>query len=163
MQTAKQLSVSLVNKPGRLASMLTALSKEKVGFRALAVMDSADRGTVRFVPEDFAFAAEILTRGNFRYETADVLLVEIPNQAGGFRRVCERLAAEHLNIDYAYCAFGAERGSRGGGLAVIRVNDLAKAQKILADSAGAVRRKPSLRRPVHTRKKAALSVARMGQ
>ncbi len=161
MQTAKQLSVMLVNKPGRLASMLTALSKEKVGFRALAVMDSADRGTVRFVPEDFAFAAEILTRNNIRYETADVLLAEIPNQAGGFRKVCERLAAEHLNIDYAYCAFGAKTGSRGG-LAVIRVNDLAKAQKILGESAGAAKRKPSLRRSVHMRKKAALSVARMG-
>jgi hypothetical protein len=162
MQTAKQFSVSLVNKPGRLASMLTALSKEKVGFRALAVMTSADRGTVRFVPDDFAFAAEILTRGNFRYETADVLLAEIPNQAGGFRKVCERLAAEHLNIDYAYCAFGAERGSRGGGLAVIRVNDLAKAQKVLADNAGAAKRKSAIRRPVRTRKKAALSLARMG-
>jgi hypothetical protein len=126
-------------------------------------MDSADRGTVRFVPEDFAFAAEILTRSNIRFETADVLLAEIPNQAGGFRKVCERLAAEHLNIDYAYCAFGAERGSKGGGLAVIRVNDLAKAQRILGDSAGAIRRKPSLRRPVHTRKKAAMSLARMGE
>jgi len=163
MQTAKQLSVTLVNKPGRLASMLTALSKEKVGFRALAVMDSADRGTVRFVPEDFAFAAEILTRNNIRFETADVLLAEIPNQAGGFRKVCERLAAEHLNIDYAYCAFGAERGFRGGGLAVIRVNDLAKAQKVLADNAGAAKRKSALRRPVRTRKKAALSLARMGE
>ena len=30
MQTAKQLSVTLVNKPGRLAAMLTALNKEKV-------------------------------------------------------------------------------------------------------------------------------------
>ena len=29
MQTAKQLSVSLVNKPGRLADMLTALPRKK--------------------------------------------------------------------------------------------------------------------------------------
>ena len=52
MQTAKQLSVSLVNKPGRLADVLMALSKGKVNLRALAVMDSGDRGTVRFVPDD---------------------------------------------------------------------------------------------------------------
>ena len=32
MQTAKQLSVSLVNKPGRLADMLVALNKGKVIF-----------------------------------------------------------------------------------------------------------------------------------
>jgi len=53
MQTAKQLSVSLVNKPGRLADMLAALSKGKVNFRALTVMDSGERGTVRFVHDDF--------------------------------------------------------------------------------------------------------------
>ena len=33
MQTAKQVSVSLVNKPGRLAMMLAGLSKEKVDLR----------------------------------------------------------------------------------------------------------------------------------
>ena len=52
MQTAKQLSVSLVNKPGRLATLLAALSKEKVNFRALSVMDTGERGTLRFVPDD---------------------------------------------------------------------------------------------------------------
>ena len=46
MQTAKQLSVSLVNKPGRLAAMLAALNKGKVALKALVVMDSGDRGTV---------------------------------------------------------------------------------------------------------------------
>ena len=51
MRIAKQLSVRLVNKPGRLAAMLGALNKSKVTLRALAVMDSGDRGTIRFVPE----------------------------------------------------------------------------------------------------------------
>ena len=64
MQTAKQLSVSLVNKPGRLAVMLAALSKEKVNFRALSVMDSGDRGTVRFVPDDSVKAGHVLDELN---------------------------------------------------------------------------------------------------
>lgn len=150
MQTAKQLSVSLVNKPGRLADMLGALSKGKVSFRALSVMDSGDRGTVRFVPEDFVTAAELLTGLNVRYDAADVLLVELPHQSGAFRKICERLAAEHLNIDYAYCAFGAENGSKSN-LAVIRVNDLAKAQKVLTETPLPNRKKLPGRRPVHAR------------
>src|SRR4030042_251055 len=99
MQTGKQLSVSLVNKPGRLAAMLTALNKSKVNFQALAVMDSGDRGTVRFVPDQqqFAGATEVLAKLNVRYDTTEVLLVEVPNQPGAFRKICERLAAEHLN------------------------------------------------------------------
>ena len=119
MQTAKQLSVSLVNKPGRLADMLTALSKEKVTFQALAVMDSGERGTVRFVPENFDAAIGVLQSMNVHYEVADVLLVEMPSQSGAFRKVCEKLAGEHLNIDYAYCSFAGKgpngRAGRGAG------------------------------------------------
>ena len=60
MQTAKQLSVTLTNKPGRLATLLTALTKEKVTYRALSVMDSGERGTVRFVPDNVAAATKVL-------------------------------------------------------------------------------------------------------
>ena len=147
MQTAKQLSVSLVNKPGRLANMLVALNKGKVDFRALVVMDSGERGSIRFVPDDFGAATFVLDKMNVRYEAADVLLVEISNQSGGFRKICEKLATEHLNIDYAYCSFGSSGKLKGGGLAVIKVNNLAKAQRLLAEN-GAGRKKMPFRRPV---------------
>jgi len=150
MQTAKQLSVSLVNKPGRLAAMLGALNKGKVNFRALAVMDSGDRGTVRFVPDDLGGAIDVLEKANIRFDVAEVLLVPVPSQSGAFRKICERLAADHLNIDYAYSSFKEPNGVKGGGLAVIKVNDLAKAQRTLSESTTANRRKPG-RRPVHTR------------
>ena len=109
MQTAKQLSVSLVNKPGRLAAMLGALGKEKVNFRALSVMDSGTRGTVRFVPDDAGVAAKVLEDNNIRFEQSDVLLVDVPSQTGAFRKICEKLASEHLNLDYAYCSFSSGR------------------------------------------------------
>ena len=151
MQTAKQLSVTLVNKPGRLAAMLAAMNKEKVSFRALTVMDSGDRGKVRFVPDDVASATAVLDKINISFDTADVLLVEVPSQSGAFRKICERLAADHLNIDYAYCSFAAENGTRGGGLAVIKVNDLNKAQRVLTENGHTSRRKQPGRRPVHAR------------
>jgi len=151
MQMAKQLSVSLINKPGRLAAMLAALNKGKVGLRALSVMDSGERGTIRFVPDDCLAATNVLDRASIRFDTADVLLVEISPQPGAFRRICERLAADHLNIDYAYCSCGSEQNSRGGVLGVIKTNDLAKAQRILSENGTATRRKYPGRRPVHAR------------
>jgi hypothetical protein len=147
MQTSKQLSVRLVNKPGRLAATLDALNKGKVNLKALTVMDSGDRGTVRFVPDDFKAATEVLDKLNIRYEASDILLVEVPSQNGAFQKICERLAADHLNIDYAYCSFNQ---GKGGVLAVIKVNDLAKAQKVLNEKP-ATRRKLPVRRPVHAR------------
>ncbi len=153
MQTAKQLSVSLVNKPGRLAAMMTALGKEKVNFQALAVMDSGDRGTVRFVPEKLETAMEVLQGMNIHYDVADVLLVEVPSHNGAFRNICEKLAAEHLNIDYAYCSFASGKGSKMRVLAVVRVNDLAKAQRVLGESGNTVSRTPRRpgRRPAYAR------------
>lgn len=150
MQTAKQLTVSLVNKPGRLVDMLVALNKGKVNFRALAVMDSGERGSVRFVPDDFDAAKFALETMSIRYDVADVLLVEVPSQAGGFSKICEKLAIEHLNIDYAYCSFSGGGRLNGGVLAVIKVNDLAKAQRVLSESV-AVRKKMPFRRPVLSR------------
>ena len=147
MRTAKQLSVSLVNKPGRLADILTALNKGKVNLRALSVMDCGERGTVRFVPDDAAAAEQVLESVSIRYDATDVLLVEMSNQPGGFRKVCERLAAEHLNIDYAYCAVDGAGKAKGGMLAVIKVNDLAKAQRVLSESS-TIRKKMPFRRPV---------------
>lgn len=151
MQTAKQLSVMLVNKPGRLAALLAALNKEKVNLRALCVMDSGERGTLRFVPDDFAAAAEVLEKINIRFEASDVLLVEVPSQSGAFRRICERLAADHLNIDYAYCSFDSGGGAKGGVVAVIKVNNLAKAQRVLSENGATTRRTRPGRRPVHAR------------
>lgn len=151
METAKQLSVSLANKPGRLAAMLGALNKGKVSFRALVVMDSGDRGTVRFVPSDLAAATEVLDKMNVRYDTADVLLVDVPRQPGAFRKICERLAVDHLNIDYAYSSFASQGGTKRGALAVIKVNDLAKAQRVLRENGSAGRRRLPGRRPAHAR------------
>ena len=149
MRTAKQLSVSLVNKPGRLADLLVALNKGKVSLQALSVMDSGDRGTLRFVPNDFDAAKAVLDKANLRFDTTDVLLAELPSQPGAFRNICEKLAAEHLNIDYAYCSFNVV-GARGGVVAVVKVNNPAKAQRVLHVN-GASRRKRPGRRPVHAR------------
>ncbi|MBU4271757.1 MAG: hypothetical protein KKE86_06640 [Planctomycetes bacterium] len=150
MQTAKQLSVSLVNKPGRLADVLVALNKGKVSFRALAVMDTGQRGSIRFVPDNYEAAKKILEKINVGHEAAEVLLVEISGQSGGFRKVCERLAAEHLTIDYAYCSYDHGGKTKGGGLAVIKVNDRTKAKRVLGSN-GATRKKMPYRRVLLTR------------
>jgi hypothetical protein len=151
METAKQLSVTLANKPGRLAAMLGEFSKRKVTLRALAVMDSGDRGTLRFVPADVEHAVDSLQKMNVRFDLADVLLVEVPSQPGAFRNICEKLAVDHLNIDYAYCSFSL-RGTKGGVLAIIRVNDLAKAQRVLGETGATTKARRSVaRRPVYAR------------
>ena len=47
METSKQLSIHLENKPGRLANILSALAREKVNIVAMTVMDSHDSPVLR--------------------------------------------------------------------------------------------------------------------
>ncbi len=145
MQTAKQLSVSLVNKPGRLADVLVALNKGKVSFRALAVMDTGQHGTIRFVPNNFDAAREVLEKINVPFESSDVLLVEMSGQSGGFQKVCERLAGEHLAIGYAYCSYEHGGKTKSGGVAVFKVNNRTKAEQVLGSN-GTSRKKMPFRR-----------------
>ncbi len=100
---------------------------------------------VRFVPDNLESAIAVLGQMNVPYEIQDVLLADLPNQSGGFRHVCERLALEHLNIDYAYCAVGKVRGSV---LAVIRVNDLSKAQRVIGEGINGRKKRVPMRRPL---------------
>ncbi|MBN2024107.1 MAG: hypothetical protein JW809_15090 [Pirellulales bacterium] len=151
MRTSKQLSVALANKPGRLATLLSALGKEKVSCVALSVMDAGERGILRLVPDDYAAAAGVLDRMNVRFDATDVLVVPIPAQNGALTKICERLAGEHLNIDYIYCAQTPQNGHKAGVVAVIKVNDLVKAQRVLGEGAAPARRKLPGRRPVHAR------------
>ena len=150
MQTAKQLSVSLVNKPGRLADMLTALNKGKVNFQGLGGHGFRRAGDRSLRARRRRRRRAGLGQDQHPPRGHRCVLVEIPSQPGGFRNICERLAAEHLNIDYAYCAFDGGGKAKGGMLAVIKVNDLAKAQRVLSENA-TVRKKMPFRRPVLTR------------
>ena len=60
METVKQISVFLENKPGRLAQVLSALAKEQVNVTALTVMDSHDHGVLRVVTSDLARTVQVL-------------------------------------------------------------------------------------------------------
>src|SRR6516225_3472026 len=82
MPTQKQITVSLENKPGRLAQLLSELARQKVNVVALAVMDRNDQGVLRLVTEDAAATVAAVKALNVQYNSADVLAVELRNQPG---------------------------------------------------------------------------------
>ena len=131
METTKQVSVFLENKPGRLANVLSALARQKINITALTVMDSYDNSVLRLVTGDLSRTREVLTGLNARHAETDVLVVELRNQPGALSRVCELLGAEHINIEYAYCSSGGRNGRVYG---IFKVSNLEKAQRVLAES-----------------------------
>jgi hypothetical protein len=132
MDTARQVSVFLENKPGRLAHLLSALAGEKVNLVALTVMDHHEQGVLRFLASDPARAVQSLKNLGVPYFETEVLLIELRNQPGALARVCEVLAEGHVHIDYAYCSTG---GRTGKTVAVLKVSNTEKAKRLLGDLA----------------------------
>lgn len=143
MQTRKQVTIFLENRPGRLAQILSALANGKINIVALSVMDRHEHGVLRLVTEDEAATARALQTINSHFTESDVLAVELKNQPGALAHVCERLAEEHIAIDYAYCSSGGRNGKVFG---IFKVSNLEKAQRILGEVSNHRRlEKPKLR------------------
>jgi hypothetical protein len=131
VETTKQITVFLENKPGRLANVLSALAREKVNITALSVMDKHEHSVLRLVSDDPARTAQVMQALNTPFTEADVLAVELRNQPGALAHVCEVLAAEHVNIDYAYCSSG---GRNGKVIGVFKVSNSEKAIRVLSQA-----------------------------
>lgn len=137
MSVEKQFSVFLVNKPGVLAQVCQALGEEKINIKALTLVDSQEHGVLRVVVENGTRAARLLRSLNVPITETDVLTVEMNNHPGAMADVCNRLGAEHININYAYCTAGVKGGKTVG---IFKIGDLKRAQKILE------KRKPQRKR-----------------
>jgi hypothetical protein len=129
METTKQVSVFLENKPGRLANVLRALEKQKINITGMTVMDSHEHSVLRLVTSDEAQTVAVLREMGANYTTTEVLLVELRNQPGALAHLCETLAAGHINIDYCYISAGGRNGKTYG---IFKVSSVEKAQRVLS-------------------------------
>ena len=148
METTKQISVVLENKPGRLANVLLALAREKLNIAALTVMDSHEHSVLRCVMDDLSRARQILKGLSIPFGETEVLQIEMRNQPGELARVCELLGAQHINIEYAYCSAGGRNGKTVG---VFKVSNPSKAIRILGLSPNNSLRRKLEMRPVRSR------------
>src|SRR5215471_13274310 len=144
METTKQVSVFLENKPGRLAQVLLALAREKINVVALTIMDSHEHSVLRLVTNDIPKTVQVLDGLNTQHTQSEVLVVDLRNQPGALAHVCEQLATEHVNIDYAYCSSGGRNGKVVG---IFKVSNVEKALRILRSPSSNNNRRPEGRLP----------------
>ena len=149
MQTSKQVSVFLENKPGRLGKVLSALAREKVNITALTVMDSHEHSVLRLVADDLPRTRQVLRGLGTSHTETDVLLVDLKNQPGALARVCEMLGNEHVNIDYCYCSSG---GRNGRVLGIFKVSNNEKAMRALGNAVNNTGRRRLERKPPRERR-----------
>jgi hypothetical protein len=148
VQTTKQITVFLENKPGRLANVLLALAREKVNIMALTIMDSHEHNVLRFVADDLEKTKQVLKEMSTPASETEVMVVELRNQPGELARICELLGAEHINIEYAYCSSG---GRNGKTLGIFKVSNAVKAMRVIGESPSNSARRRLEQRPLRSR------------
>ena len=148
MEFVHEVTAHLENKPGRLAKICSALAHEKIDVRALSVMDSGDRSVLRLVTDQVEVTKRVLTSLGTEFKEAEVLAVEMENRPGALARVLERLAEEHINIDYAYASTAS---SPGRALGIFHTSNQKRALQVLGDAAANGAGQGPGRRPLHVR------------
>lgn len=129
--TAKQISVFLENKAGRLHDATRILGEAGINIRALLVADTRDYGVLRMIVDDPDKAYEVLKQNDFTVQETDVLAVEVTDKPGGLARVLGMLTPTDINVEYLYC-FIAASGDKA--IVVLRVEDPEKAAGVLAQA-----------------------------
>ena len=128
METARQLSIFLENKPGTLAEVCEELAKKKVNIYALTISDTVDHSIVRMVVSDPTKALMLLGEGGVIALEAEVLMIESDNKPGTLATIADRLAKAGENIEYAYLATSARSND---GLMILRPSNIKSARKVL--------------------------------
>ena len=123
---AKQLSIFLENRSGRLHEVTEVLGRAGINIRALSLADTSDFGILRLIvdrPED---AYRILREEGFTVRESEVMAVEVSDQPGGLSEVLEIFRDGGINVEYMY-AF-VEKAGRDA----YRLSELGRAMVRLA-------------------------------
>jgi len=122
---AKQISVFLENKSGRLAHVTKVLGDAGINIRALSIADTSDFGILRLIVNDPVNAHKILKEAGFTVSETEVIAVRMPDSPGGLASVLDQMSDENLNIEYLYAFLGM---SGNEALVVFKVEDIKKAK-----------------------------------
>ena len=150
MEIVPEVTAFLENKPGRLAKICSALAQEKVDIRALSIMETEGPSVLRFITTNLETTKNVLNALGTKFRITEVLAAQLENRTGSLARVLERLAAEHINVEYAYASTSATQGKA---LGIFHTSNLKRAGQILteAGNSGSPPGRSGGRRPLHAR------------
>lgn len=125
----KQLSVFLENKTGRLVAAADVLAKNGVNIRALSLADTTDFGILRLIVDHPEKGRDVLTESGVIVRVTDVLAIAMDDVPGGTLGALHLLADQGISVEYMYACVGQKNGRA---IMVMQVNDLQKAETVLA-------------------------------
>ena len=99
---AKQLSVFIENRQGRLHEVLDVLKKNDINILSLSIADTTEYGLLRLIVNDPVKGKEKLTEEGFSTMLTDILVIKIEHKAGSLQELLANLSDKGVNIEYMY-------------------------------------------------------------
>ena len=126
---AKQLSVFIENRHGRLGEVLDVLKENNVNILSLSLADTTEYGLLRLIVNEPAVGKEKLLEKGFSSMLTDVLVVKIPHKAGSLQQLLKYIADKTVNVENMYgLSIDGESAS-----VVMKTSDPKKAEEVLKE------------------------------
>src|SRR6202049_2593594 len=103
MAKAKELTVTIEDKPGALGNCFRALAERGVNILAFQSYVEERESLVRFLADDPAGAKAVLGSLRMIFEETDVAVVRLAHRPGELGRAASWLGENLINVDYSYC------------------------------------------------------------
>jgi hypothetical protein len=127
---AKQLTVFIENREGRLSEVLSVLGKYKVNILSLSLADTTEFGLLRLIVDNPALGKEKLIENGFSSLLSDVSIIKIPHKAGSLQELLKLIDDGGINIEYMYgLSIESEKA-----YIVLKASNLACLDKLLSDA-----------------------------
>lgn len=124
--TAKQLSVFIENRQGRLKEVLAVLKENEVNILSLSLADTTEYGLLRLIVGDPETGREKLAAAGFSTVLTDVLILEVPHRSGALQEILAIVSESGVSVEYMYgLSVGGEQAS-----IVVKTSDSAKACEV---------------------------------
>lgn len=99
---AKQLTVFIENRTGRLCEVLNVLRQNNVNILSLSLADTTEYGLLRLIVDQPALGKEKLTENGFSSLLSEVSIIKIPHKAGSLQELLKAIEEGGVNIEYMY-------------------------------------------------------------
>jgi len=123
----KEFRLVISNRPGELARVANALSRQGVSIKALSATASSNQVILHIVGHDVEATRTGLQSADFSFEEQEVILLLLEDKAGEIGRVAGQLAEAGININAIYLAGRADDLVE----VVVAVDDVKKAKKLM--------------------------------
>jgi hypothetical protein len=102
MPRAKQLTVTVPDRPGMLGDVASALGAKKINIEGICAATTGGGGMIWMVVDKNAAAKKVLAQNGWQASEDEVLAVDLSDSPGSLGRFATKLGKAGINITFAY-------------------------------------------------------------